>query len=164
MDCLTRCLVLWFLFGLWVYCYYLLYFLWGDLRATQLCFSFTVHHVEVLLLFSFPWDAFWFTSLHLSPWIKTWNVTFTSSFWFHPFVLCFLGCLLLFLCVFKGAYQYVHHQLTMLEKGFWMQLKLETQIWKKIAGSVTLMWLLFHGKSELAPVEHGLPENGKYMA
>ena len=45
-----------------------------------------------------------------------------------------------------------------------MLLKLGTQIWNKRAGSVTLMRLLFHGKSELGSVEYGLPENGRYMA
>ena len=42
VDGLTRCLVLWFLFGLWVYCCYLLHFIWSGLRATQLRFGFTV--------------------------------------------------------------------------------------------------------------------------
>ena len=89
---------------------------------------------------------------------------FLVVFFCFLWVFCFLGCLLLFSVGVLGAWHYVYHQLTMIERDFWMLLKLGNQIWKERAGLVTLMWLLFHGKSELGSVEYGLPENGRYMA
>lgn len=44
---------LWFSFDLWVYCCYLVYFLWNDLKVTQLYFNFTIHHVRVLFCLPF---------------------------------------------------------------------------------------------------------------
>ena len=80
VDCLIICSVLWILFGLWIYCGYLVYFPWGDLRATWLCFCCTIHHMRVLFLSSFPWNAFWSTHLQLSPWIQTRNMGLVALF------------------------------------------------------------------------------------
>lgn len=69
VDCVILHLDLGLLFDLWVHCCCLFYFLWNDLRVTQLCFSFTMHHVS-LVLSSFPWDVFYFTHPHQGPLIK----------------------------------------------------------------------------------------------
>ena len=62
---------------------------------------------------------------------RSWNMAFTGSFLFLFLVLCFLGCLLLFFVGILGAWHYVYYQLMMLEIGFWMLLKLGTQVWKR---------------------------------
>ena len=108
--------------------------------------------VSLYIIWRYWLSCFSFTSItNLSSLIETWNVAFTSSFYFLHLYSIFLVA---FLC--SCVYFWVHIGMCITgwlsKRGFWMLLKLRTWIWKKRVGSMTLMWLLSHGKSNLAPI------------
>ena len=60
-----------------------------------------------------------------------------------------------------GAWHYVYHQLMMLKIGFSMLLDLDTQVWKKRAGSVISNEITVSWNDRLV-LRHELLENNEY--